>query len=606
MNKRAIVSYVLLLIFPLVLISAPPDATKEVLQQVPQQDLDAIPANAPMVFQIRGVESTMERLNAFLKTALPEVKSRNEIEIARDFLGFIGTRKLAGLAPQGPHFIASMELPLPNQNWIPNKILVAIKIKNFNDFRDAILSTAEIKNIKQEKNAEVVTMEDGTTLFFIRRPTQVLITPDRDIANLIAKKFVPITVTMSKSQIKSFLDPDISSFINLSAINKDYSKTVEHFKKKIQTEFDNFNKVVHPINPGASAMIRSSMNLLIQSLEDSRGLVFSMDIRPTGFIFHSETELKSGTKTALLFKDCKTETFDGFTKLPAGKTIYIARETHSLVMADLERSFFGLVPEDKDKALNKRLEKFLTTKPRLRFDALSFPLSGIQKIESENPQETKKAFIELLLGMGKGEKLEGGILKQNPTIKKNDQKESGVEFDKVTLDWDLEKMMEAISISKETNYLVKFQKLLLKKALGLSVNIWIGCSAKEVLLLTGKSWETAKNNLTKKPNPSEILENISHYPIARKDLPQKSSLLLLLDPLLYLKMIAEIVVELEGLQKVNPRNLPELEGYKPVFVGLALVFEENRLSTDGLISSESVKEIYYRLIKPFLEGNFGK
>jgi len=438
-------------------------------------------------------------------------------------------------------------------------------------------------------------MENGTALFIIRRPNQVLITPDREIANLAAKKFIPISATMSKSQVKSFLDPDISFFINLSAINKDYSKTVEHFKKEIQTEFDNFNKMLNPINPSASAMIRNSMNLLIQTLEDSRGLVFSIDFRPTGIAFHGETEFKADTKTAAFFKGSKPDAMKDLQRLPSGKTLYMAQQTQSPAIKSLASFFMGITPEENQKALGKDFEIFLQLANN-RYDGLSFPPEGLQIIQSANPEETKIRFLNLLEKVGQGEKFQNAFLKQAPKIKKGAESLNGQTFDLVTFEWDLEKTTKLmVRETKGIQFWNKFQKVMIKKMMGDAMNLWVTTTKNEVILVTGEDWSKSKRIFEDFNKNIKTLEEISHYSICRKDLPQESSLIILLDPLYYLKFILAVLKEVEG----GPMAL-DLTGYNSTFIGFSAVFAEDRAAVDLIISAASIQEIYFRLIKQVL------
>ena len=234
MQIKSILCYGVMLLFPLLLLSAPQDATKAGIEMVQTPALDAIPASALVVVQVKGIEGTLTSLNEFVKNAVPDAMPLNENFIVNGFLEFLRGRKLTGLAPNGPHFFAAMEFPQPNKAANPNKVLAAIKVTNYNAFREGVLKDSEIKSIKLEKNAEVVTMENGSTLFFIPRKNQVLVTPDRDIANLIAKRPTPITTKISRIQANRLQAPDLGIFVNLEAIQKDYPHSITETKKEIE------------------------------------------------------------------------------------------------------------------------------------------------------------------------------------------------------------------------------------------------------------------------------------------------------------------------------------------------------------------------------------
>ena len=127
------------------------------------------------------------------------------------------------------------------------------------------------------------------------------------------------------------------------------------------------------------------------------------------------------------------------------------------------------------------------------------------------------------------------------------------------------------------------------------MNLWVTTTKTEVIMVTGEDWNKTKRIFEDFNKNANKLDKISHYPICRKDLPQESSLIILLDPLYYLKIILTVLQEVEG----GPLAL-YLNGYSPTFMGFSAVFEEDRAAVDSVISAASVQEIYFRLIKRVL------
>lgn len=593
MQIKSILCYGIMLLFPLMLISAPQDATKGGIEAVQTPALDAIPTSALVVVQVKGIEGTLASLNEFVKNAVPDVMPLNENFILNGwFLEFLRGRKLTGLAPNGPHFFAAMEFPQPNKAANPSKVLAAIKVTNYNAFREGVLKDSEIKSIKLEKNAEVVTMENGSTLFFIPRKNQVLVTPDREIANLIAKRPTPITTKISRIQANRLQAPDLGIFVNLEAIQKDYPHSLTETKKEIETSLKDLESIFGTKNLLGGDLINQAIATTFKGIEDSKGMVFSLDFRPTGIALHGETEFKADTQTSAFFKGSKPDEMRDLQRLPAGKTLYMAQQTQSPIIKSLASFLMGLTPEENQKALGKDFKMFLQLANN-RYDGLSFPPEGLQIIQSANPEETKIRFLNLLEKLGQGAKFQNAVLKQPPTIKKGAESLKGQTFDLVTFEWDLEKMTNLmVRETKGIQFWNKFQKLMIKKMMGSSMNLWLTTTKTEVILVTGEDWGKSKKIFEDFDKNGKNLEQISHYSIFRKDLPQKSSLIILLDPLYYLKFILTVVKELDNM----PVTL-DLTGYNNTFIGFSAVFEEDRAAIDGIISAASIQEIYFRLIK---------
>ena len=78
------------------------------------------------------------------------------------------------------------------------------------------------------------------------------------------------------------------------------------------------------------------------------------------------------------------------------------------------------------------------------------------------------------------------------------------------------------------------------------MNLWVTTTKTEVIMVTGEDWNKTKRIFEDFNKNANKLDKISHYPICRKDLPQESSFLILLDPLYYLKIIVTVLQEVEG------------------------------------------------------------
>lgn len=592
MSRLSILCHAVLLLFPLLLISAPQNISKDDIEAVETRPLDSIPSSALVIVQIKGIEGTLNSLNEFVKNAVPDAMPLNENFIVSGFLEFLRGRKLNGLAPNGPHFFAVMELPKPGQAPNPNKVLAAIKVTNYSAFREGVLKDSEIKSIKLEKNAEVVTMENGFTLFFIPKKGQVLVTPDREIANLVAKRPTPVTTKISRIQSERLQEPDLGIFVNLEAIHKDYPHSLAETKKEMESQLSDLESFFGTGKFFGGDLVRQAINLAFKGIEDSKGMVFSIDFKPTGIAFHGETEFKANTQTAAFFKGSKPDEMMDLQRLPAGKTLYMAQQTQSPAIKSLASFFMGLAPEENQKELAGDFQMFLQLANN-RYDALSFPPEGLQIIQSANPEETKIRFFNLLQKLGQGAKFQNAVLKNNPIIKKAAESLSGQTFDLVSFEWDLEKMTNLmVRDTKGNQFWNKIQKLMIKKMMGDKMNLWITTSKNEVILATGEDWGKSKKIFEDFHNNMKNLEKISHYPIHRKDLPKKCSLIILFDPLYYLKFILTTVKELENV----PATL-DLTGYSNTFIGFSTVFEEDRAAIDSVISAASIQEIYFRLIK---------
>src|SRR5262245_1103509 len=95
--------------------------------------LAVVPAQSPIVVQVRGLDRVKGRMNALLKEIAPPLAPiaaatlESKIEDLLD-----GGRKLEGLDKNGPIFIALLEMPSPEAE-IPAMAIIA-KVTKYSEF----------------------------------------------------------------------------------------------------------------------------------------------------------------------------------------------------------------------------------------------------------------------------------------------------------------------------------------------------------------------------------------------------------------------------------------------------------------------------------------
>jgi hypothetical protein len=81
-----------------------------------KSSLSWIPAGAPIVIHLNGLESLRDHVVAFLKNAVPDraefVQQQSDMFLKEGFAG----RKLRGVTKDGPIFVVFTEMPKPGDN----------------------------------------------------------------------------------------------------------------------------------------------------------------------------------------------------------------------------------------------------------------------------------------------------------------------------------------------------------------------------------------------------------------------------------------------------------------------------------------------------------
>src|SRR5262249_31278194 len=119
-----------------------------------------------------------------------------------------------------------------------------------------------------------------------------------------------------------------------------------------------------------------------QGVEDSQGILLTVEFRPTGMALHIQTEVRPGTTTAKTLQAFQTSSFAELGRLPTGQAYYsAARPTPQLIEA-VAPLLFGAQGDPKeegeDKAIQAAIQKILKAGPSEGVTSAGFPVSGVQ------------------------------------------------------------------------------------------------------------------------------------------------------------------------------------------------------------------------------------
>src|SRR5262245_18978039 len=99
--------------------------------------LAQIPAKAPIVVQLRGVEQTKDRLVAMIKEALPDLGGKAEDHINEQLKKMLEGRSLKGVVKNGPVFVVLSDLPKDKEaSDVDQKTAILIHVTKYTEFRD--------------------------------------------------------------------------------------------------------------------------------------------------------------------------------------------------------------------------------------------------------------------------------------------------------------------------------------------------------------------------------------------------------------------------------------------------------------------------------------
>jgi len=567
--------------------------------------LDQVPATAPLVLYVHGVERVKDRLLALLENALPEVQPlvKPFIEKAIDE-GFDG-RKLRGLAKDGPIFVAFLELPRPGEE---PKVAIIAAVTSYAQFRDNLLNEDERKSLKGNgRGVEKAGLSNGEGLFFVDRKDYAILSPSEEVANSFTRQQPGLDGKISREQGARLLAGDLGLYLSMDAFNKQYA---EQIKKAREGAEEGLKQLTGMASGGQKSMlevVKNAIGPIFQAVEDSQGIVETVEFRPSGLAFHVQSEIRPGSPTAKVLQGAQPVAFEDLAQMPPGQMYYIGMQTGSGLFKRLQSLMYGFAsdPESKEhEAVEAALEQLGKANPSIRLDAVNVPPQGIQLWHFEDPAAAVQAQTKLVKSLGAGSTFYYGTLKEKPAVKVDAETYRDFKLTSVRLQWDLEKMAEANSGGRALPEEAKKQMVEgLGKLLGDATTLWFGTDGKVFLQVTGKDWKAAEKVLDEYFKGSKHIGNVAAFRDVRKELPAQASLLSLIDLVQYFAVMADFAKPILGGVVPLPPNFPGTGKGKASYVGMAVTLEPKRGSFDFFLSAAATREFYDRFVKPLRGGN---
>jgi hypothetical protein len=570
--------------------------------------LDQVPASAPIVVHLRGVEGTKDRIIALVKNALPEVAPQVEERLQSWWKDGIDGRKFRGLAKDGPVYLAFTEVPKRGVNPPPFAVIAAVT--SYTEFRDGFLKEDERKGLKEvAKGIEKATEANGSSdIYFVNKKDFAVLTPTEDIAKAFAKKQAGLDGRLSKELAGKLLAADVGVYLAVDAFNKDYAEQIKQAKEAIDGVLKQAEENVGKSQKSSIDLARKALGPIFQAVEDSQGVLVTLEFRPSGLALHAQTEIKSGSATAKALAGAKPNAFAGLGRLPAGQLYYSGIQTGPALYKVLGPFMFGAMAADDPDAAKKiqaATDELMQAGPGARIDGFSLPPAGVQVYHYQDPAKAVDGQLKMLQAMSAGATLQSGMLKKKPVVKKNAQKYRDFELHSVHLEWDLEKMAEASGAGAGALPEEARKQLAegMKKLMGSEMNLWFGSDGKDNVTVIAKDWPAAEKLLDQYFKGEKKVGDVAAFREARKELPAEATVLALFDVVQYAAAVLDFVKPLIGGAMPLPPNFPAApDKAKPTYMGLAATAVPERASFDLFLSAPAVHEFYKVFIAPLRAG----
>jgi hypothetical protein len=564
---------------------------------VERSGLDQVPASAPIVVHVRGVQGVRDRLVAMMENALPQVLKKFQPQMDEFLKNGAAGRKLRGLAKDGPLFVVFTELPKPGEE---PKVAVIVAVTNYKEFRDNLLTDEERKDIKTNGNIEKVSI-DNKPAYFVDRKTYAILSPNEDVATELAKKQAGLDGKLSKELAGKLMAADLSVYISMDTLNRQYAEQMKQARQGLEQLIDLGAAQAGKSEKGVIELAKNAIGPIFQTVEDSQGLLVTIEFRPGGLAFHAQSELRADTPTARTLQEAKPTAFAELARMPDGRTYYTGIKASSALYKSLGALMYGII-QDKDskdaREVTAAIEALVKAGPGVQLDATSLPPAGLRVSRFEEPAKAVAAQLKLIEAMSAGGTIQSGTLKEKPAIKKAAEKYGDFELHSVELVWDLDKMADAASAGQGEEAKKKIAEGM-KKLMGEKMHFWFGTDGKVVVQVSAADWATARKILDQYFKSSGTVGDVPAFREVRKEMPAEATVLGVIDAVQYMGSVAELLKPTFGA--LIPPNWPNLPGKgAPTFVGVSVTLRPQRGSFDTFISAAAAQEFYKAFLKPIL------
>ena len=566
-----------------------------------ESPLGWLPATAPVVVHVTGLETVRDHAAAFLKNAVPDRADMLLAQYDNLLKNGVAGRKWTGLAKEGPIFLVVADL-----SGSPDGFAMIAAVRDYAAFRDGILDDDEKKNLKTTDGYESTTF-NGMPIYFVDKKDHVVFTPSKELAEAAVKKATGtesdagLAGKMDKAMAAKLLASDIGVYVNLEAVNEKFGDQI----KAARTQFnDAMDKAAQALGKDQKAQIemgRKMFEPMFQAVEDAKAALVTADHKPDGLALHVAVTLRPGTSSASALKGFSGASFKDLGKLPAGQLAYAGAHLDAAGVKAMTSLVAGLADAPNGKALVEAYQAWADAGPSGAVSSFSYPVSGLSVTQFAQPDKALEASVKMLETMGAGGGFGNVAFKDKPEVKENAEKYGAVSFTSVHMVWDFDKMMAAQANNPGLPDAMKKQMVEgMKQLIGEEMNAWIGTDGKSLIQVTGKDWDAAKKALDQYYKGPGVGADKA-FASARKQLPDEATFVVLLDAVQLVGDVLDFAKPILKSSGVNlPPSFPTAVHGKVGFVGFALSMKPDGGAVDFVVTAEAVKQVYEGYVSPLI------
>jgi hypothetical protein len=562
-----------------------------------ESPLAQIPAKAPIVISLHGIERTKQRVLTMVKNALPDLAPAVQAQVDKAWKQAFEGRQLKGVKDDDPVFLFFPNMPNTKAE-VPNMALV-LRVEDYAEFRDGFLKGDEVKTLKHIKDMgyDVVTLDRKPT-YFIKGKGYAVITPDQAVAAQLARKDrgPGLDSTLGKAVAARLLAADMAGYVDLGAVKEKYAAQINIGRKAIEAALESAADAgIADLDKNKVQLVKELVGGFFRAFDDSTSVLATARFEPDGLAMNVRLGVAANSASNEFLKKLKPAAFAALKTLPGDFTTYsgfeFGPETYKVFHPIMKILLVSGKEEDKqqNEAIAKALDEMLAARPRSFLSAgmMGAGRASLQVWDYADPARATAAQLRLFQALKDGGEFAMTPLKGKPVIKPSAEKYRGAALHHVRLKWDLGKITESMPGGGEQ------VADMLKKLIGEGMNVWFGTVEKKYVQVSGKDWAEAKKYLDDYfSGDNTIGARAKAFAAARARLPKKATMV----SLIHVPRLAQYYADFLYAMLKGPLNLKDKPAATPAkkspahYLGVALTLEAGHGSFDLWVPGTAARD----------------
>jgi hypothetical protein len=466
-----------------------------------------------------------------------------------------------------------------------------------------LLKPQERKRLTKNPAAyEMTTLDSGEEFYILERHGYAVFTSQKAVADQFGKGQPGLK--LSKDLAKALLEPDFALYLDVAAITSKYGEHIQSGRKLAERWLGPESPPMKHQTKGNIKAMLAMTTAFFQATADTRAAVAGVDFRPEGLALHAQAEVASNTATDKYLKTFSLSSGDDLTTLPAGRMAYwIIKLGPEALKASGWLKTMMLGSEAESRAVQEAIDQLAEARPREFMGDFNLPPSGLKVSQFEDPAKAAAAILKLFQAFEAGGSFQSAPIKGKPEIKPDSRTYRGFRLNYVSFNWDLDKMLANYEGPEEGK--AKF-KAAMKQMMGEGLKVWFGTNGKINVQVAAQDWSSGQRQLDRYLDGKDVLGQQASYQETRKEMPDESTVLALVDAPRYVHKVAEPFLDLY-LKRSSGRTSAETPGAtatgeRPRFLGLAVQLRAEHASLHVWLPGAAARDIY-KVYEPVAKQN---